>query len=81
MLATYYLYFNCSKFHKKGHDLEINKKKSCKALENKSRKSDISVNNASHEAQGPCKAREYVGHKAREAQERVERGAREHKDQ
>ena len=38
MLATYYLYFNCSKFPKKAHELEINKKKSREAWETRAEK-------------------------------------------
>ena len=38
MLPSYYRYFNCGKFPEKAHELELNKKKSRQARENKSRK-------------------------------------------
>ena len=41
MLPTYYLYLNCRKFPKKANKLEMNKKKSREAWENKNRKGDI----------------------------------------
>ena len=41
MLLAHYLYFHISKFPKKANKLEINKKKSPEAWENKSRKDDI----------------------------------------
>ena len=41
MLPTDYLYFNCGIFPKKDHKLQINKKTSRVAWENKGRKGDI----------------------------------------
>ena len=41
MLPTYYFYLNGLKFPKATNELEINKKKSREAWENKSRKGDM----------------------------------------
>ena len=56
MLPTYYLYFNCSKFNKKRHELEIDKKNSREAWKNKSRKGDFGMKNTRHQGQVACKA-------------------------
>ena len=60
MLPTYYLYFNCSKFPKKALELEMNKKTSYKAWENKSRKGNIDIKDAKCKTRGASKAREHV---------------------
>ena len=66
MLPTYYLYFNCSKFTKKAHELKMNKKKS---RETRAEKVILA-----HEE---CKTRSMRDTRAREVGEHVEHKSHE----
>ena len=64
MLLIYYVYFNCSKFLKKAHDLHLNKEKSHEVWEINGRKDNVDMKDARHEARGACKPREHIRHES-----------------
>ena len=86
MLPAYYLYVNCGKFCKETHELEINKKRSLEAWDNKNRKGDIGIwRHERHETRKVQKhvnnesteSTKYMNHEARETREHARHEARE----